>query len=233
MRGHAIRGARSDLADASGSTAEIARKAGLKVVEEFYEYRAYHPSRALVSRGKSGSILHDATPMWSHTIPSRTSCDCTTASTAQKNYRPGSKGTVTAIFAVGQRTGVHDKIITVSTNDPKEPQTILKLHVLVSELLRITPTTLSWQVGDTAVPKALAIKVVSNSPVHVVRVVSDNPHMVSKLKTVEPGKEYTVLVTPQDTTTTIKTTLRIETDFPSKNPRALIVPLQIRAVRRI
>jgi UPF0271 protein len=44
----------------AGWTASIAREMGLRVVEEFYADRAYHPNKALVSRKKPGAVIHDA-----------------------------------------------------------------------------------------------------------------------------------------------------------------------------
>lgn len=44
----------------AGWTASTARALGLRVVEEFYADRAYHPNKALVSRKKPGAVIHDA-----------------------------------------------------------------------------------------------------------------------------------------------------------------------------
>ncbi len=44
----------------AGATAATAKEFGLKVVEEFYADRAYHPNKALVSRKKPGAVIHDA-----------------------------------------------------------------------------------------------------------------------------------------------------------------------------
>jgi len=44
----------------AGWTTEVARESGLRVVEEFYADRAYHPNKTLVSRKKPGAVIHDA-----------------------------------------------------------------------------------------------------------------------------------------------------------------------------
>lgn len=44
----------------AGCTTETARSCGLRVAEEFYADRAYHPDRRLVSRKQSGAVIHDA-----------------------------------------------------------------------------------------------------------------------------------------------------------------------------
>src|SRR5512143_4030405 len=43
----------------AGLTVGPARELGLRVVEEFYADRAYHPNKALVSRKKQGAVIQD------------------------------------------------------------------------------------------------------------------------------------------------------------------------------
>jgi UPF0271 protein len=47
----------------AGPSATVARECGLKVVEEFYADRAYHPNRSLVSRKLPGAVIHDTQPI--------------------------------------------------------------------------------------------------------------------------------------------------------------------------
>lgn len=44
----------------SGATVAVARDSGLRVVEEFYADRAYHPNKAIVSRKTPGAVIHDS-----------------------------------------------------------------------------------------------------------------------------------------------------------------------------
>lgn len=51
-----------------------------------------------------------------------TSCGCTAAVVGKKTYAPGEEGTLTVTFSAGKREGQQNKVITLVTNDPINPQ---------------------------------------------------------------------------------------------------------------
>src|SRR5213594_4491686 len=53
------------------------------------------------------------------------SCGCTTAQTQKDQVGPGGKGEITATFKIGDRTGTQVKTVTVETDDPANPVTVL------------------------------------------------------------------------------------------------------------
>ncbi len=55
------------------------------------------------------------------------SCGCTAVSPKDDLIKPGQTSTIKAIFSSGSRQGRQNKTITVITNDPKNPQVILRL----------------------------------------------------------------------------------------------------------
>src|SRR3954470_23985422 len=57
----------------------------------------------------------------------RPSCGCTTAALAKNDVAPGEKGEITATLNIGERTGLQTKTITVETDDPTTPSTVLTL----------------------------------------------------------------------------------------------------------
>src|SRR5438067_1707967 len=59
------------------------------------------------------------------------SCGCTTAALAKNDVAPGEKGTITATFNIGDRTGVQVKTVTVETDDPKAPQPVLTFKATI------------------------------------------------------------------------------------------------------
>ena len=117
-----------------------------------------------------------------------TSCDCTTASMNKKIYRPGEKGEVTAIFTVANRTGVHDKTITVKSNDPKGPTALFKLRITIGDLIKIKPATIEWRTDEPKAPKTVMLDVAYNLPIHVLSVKSDSPMFMPKLQTLLDGQ---------------------------------------------
>src|SRR5204863_8804393 len=77
-------------------------------------------------------------------------CLCTTVELSKWNYTPGEKGEIQAVFDFGDRTGIQEKIIQVTTDDPQAPPVRLKLRVTIPELLTCTPRLLRWTGKDPA-----------------------------------------------------------------------------------
>ena len=62
-----------------------------------------------------------------------TACGCTTATPETETIPPGQRERVWVIFSVGQRHGTVTKEITLRTDDPETPETVLKLRVAIAE----------------------------------------------------------------------------------------------------
>jgi hypothetical protein len=144
---------------------------------------------------------------------------CTTAELDKKTYLPGETGVLKATFIFGDRVGPQKKHITVETDDPKNPVTVLTLNVLIPEVLKITPTGLFWQTGKDRTAKTIQLKVAQDLPVKVLRVDSSHEAISAELKTIKEGREYQIAVQPANVSEPAKATLTIRTDFPKENPK--------------
>src|SRR4051794_33650542 len=100
------------------------------------------------------------------------SCGCTTAALAKSDVAPGEKGEITATFNIGDRTGTQMKTITVDTDDPKTPQTVLKFTATIAQILDLQPTFVFWQASEPAQPKTIIAKAAKGVTVKKVDVVS-------------------------------------------------------------
>lgn len=58
-----------------------------------------------------------------------TSCGCTVANAESSTVAPGKMSEVDALFTIGNRHGRQEKKITVSTDDPENPETILTFTI--------------------------------------------------------------------------------------------------------
>lgn len=67
--------------------------------------------------GKSDLIIRKVT----------SSCGCTAVQPKDNVIKPGTSSSVKAIFSSGNRSGKQSKAITIITNDPKQPQIILRV----------------------------------------------------------------------------------------------------------
>jgi hypothetical protein len=140
------------------------------------------------------------------------SCGCTTAALAKNDVAPGEKGEITATLNIGDRTGLQVKSVTVETDDPKAPQTVLTFRANIAALLELQPSFVFWQANEAAQPKTISAKAGKGVTVNKVDVISSSGDFTAK---VEPGAapgEFKIQVQPKDTTKPLNATLTIKPD---------------------
>ena len=147
-----------------------------------------------------------------------TSCGCTTATLAKKEYAPGESGEIEATFNFAGHVGYQEKWIYVATNLDLAKPTALTLAVTIPPEITIQPEFVLWRLGDPVEPKTMRVVVPDGFPTKIVAVQTDNPAMEVGLKEVQAGKEWTVTVTPTSTGQPLKATLTIQSDYPAGNP---------------
>jgi hypothetical protein len=140
------------------------------------------------------------------------SCGCTTAALPKNDVAPGEKGSITATFNIGDRTGVQMKTVTVETDDPKAPQQVLTFRATIAQMLEVQPSFVFWQANEAAQPKTIIAKAAKGVTVKKVDVVSSSADFTAK---VEPGPaegEFKIQVQPKDTTKPLNASLTIKPD---------------------
>src|SRR6266702_1823391 len=145
----------------------------------------------------------------------RTSCGCTTAKTQKDQVPPGEKGEITATFTIGDRTGTQVKTVTVETDDPANPKTVLTLRTIIPQQLEITPTFVFWKQGEKPDPKTITVKVGKEFTVNHIKVTSSSPDFQTKVE--EAGKgEFKIDVQPKETNNLVASTLTIQPEDSQK-----------------
>jgi Protein of unknown function (DUF1573) len=139
------------------------------------------------------------------------SCGCTTAALAKNDVAPGEKGEITATFNIGDRSGVQVKTVTVETDDPKAPQTVLTFKANIAQLLELQPTFVFWQANEAAQPKTIIAKAAKGTTVKKVDVTSSSGDFTAKVEPSSNG-EFKIQVQPKDTTKPLNATLTIKPD---------------------
>lgn len=142
----------------------------------------------------------------------RPSCGCTTAALAKNDVAPGEKGEITATFNIGDRTGTQVKTITVDTDDPKAPQTVLTFKATIAQLLELQPTFVFWQASEAAQPKTIIAKAAKGVTVKKVDVVSSSGDFTTKVDPGATAGEFKIEIQPKDTTKPLNATLTIKPD---------------------
>jgi hypothetical protein len=143
------------------------------------------------------------------------SCGCTTAQTQKDQVPAGDKGEITATFNIGDRTGTQVKTVTVETDDPANPKTVLTLRTIIPQQLEVTPTFVFWKQGEKADPKTITVKVGKEFTVNHIKVTSSSPDFQTKVE--EAGKgEFKIDVQPKETNNLVASTLTIQPEDSQK-----------------
>jgi hypothetical protein len=143
------------------------------------------------------------------------SCGCTTAQTQKDQVPPGEKGEITATFNIGDRTGTQVKTVTVETDDPATPKTVLTLRTIIPQQLEIAPTFVFWKQGEKPDPKTITVKVGKEFTVNHIKVTSSSPDFQTKVE--EAGKgEFKIDVQPKETNNLVASTLTIQPEDSQK-----------------
>jgi hypothetical protein len=143
-------------------------------------------------------------------------CTCSTVmvSGGKVLYAPGESGVIRAAFDLGNFSGSVDKVVSLwLKGDPDgEPSVRLKVRIHIPVLVETDPKTLRWDVGETAEPKSISITMNGEKPIKVLSVSSTLPLFSHELKTIEEGRKYELVVTPEATDKPALTIFRIQTD---------------------
>lgn len=158
----------------------------------------------------------------------KASCGCTTTQTQKEVVNPGEKGEIIASLNIGDRTGQQVKTVTVQTDDPNPSQatTILTLRANIAAQMEIKPTFVYWTSGEAPKTKKVSLKAAKEFPVKEITVKSNNQSFESKIVPGKPG-EWTLEVTPKDTSHPIGTALLLQTDYPKEAPKSFYVNAQV------
>lgn len=144
-------------------------------------------------------------------------CSCLSATLDRAVYEPGTTGTGNAKFKVSTFVGKQEKTITVTTDDPKQPEWVIPFVMFVPAIIDIEPKMVQWWIGDAATAKDITVKMTGPDPMKITKITSTRENVEFKLKEVKAGREYTVSVTPKKTDDVMIGALKLETD--SKIPK--------------
>ena len=139
-------------------------------------------------------------------------CSCLSAELDRAVYQPGSTGTGKAEFKVTSFVGKHEKFVTVTTDDPAQPEWVVPFELDVPAVVEIEPKTVQWWINDPVTSKQVTVKMVGKEPLKITNITSSREGVEFSWKTVTEGREYLVTVTPKNTTEVMLGALKIETD---------------------
>ena len=144
-------------------------------------------------------------------------CSCLSATLDKPVYAPGEKGTGTAQFKVSSFTGEQEKVITITTDDPKQSEWIVPFIVTVPEVVSIEPKNVQWWLNEEPKPKDMVVKMIGDQEMKLTNITSTRENMGYTFKEVRAGREYRITLTPKNTDEIMIGALKLEID--SKIPK--------------
>ncbi|MCB1275655.1 DUF1573 domain-containing protein [Prosthecobacter sp.] len=141
-------------------------------------------------------------------------CSCLSAEIDKAEYKPGEEGTGHASFKVSTFVGRHEKFITVSTDDPKQPEWQVNFILDVPAIVDIKPKNLQWWIGDQPAQKACLVQFKGPEPMKIIKITPTRENVDFDWKEIKEGREYLIKVTPKSTKDVTMGALKIETNSP-------------------
>ncbi len=130
------------------------------------------------------------------------------------SYNPGEKGIIRATYDMKTFSGVVEKSVMLYVDDdPQEsPSAVLTTRIHIPVLVVVEPKTVHWMLGEAPEEKIITITMDHTEPIRILRVTSTADGIRHELRTVEEGKKYQLVLTPNDTARPALGIFRIETD---------------------
>jgi hypothetical protein len=147
-------------------------------------------------------------------IGAQPSCGCTTAALSKKTYAPGESGEIAVVFRPAERTGLQEKYITVTTDEPNQPAARLLLEVNIKEYLTIGPAMLTWKTGDKLSEQLVVVSALPSFPITEITAQDEPAGTVNtRIEIVDKGQKYNVYVKPVSTGDRLTAGVAIQAKF--------------------
>ena len=157
----------------------------------------------------------------------KASCGCTTAQTQKEQVAPGEKGEITATFNIGDRSGQQVKTVSVETDDPQHPTTVLTLKTNIPSVLDISPNFVFWQANEKPEPKTIIAKVGKDVPIKELEVKSLSPEFEAKVEKGPGDGQFRIIINPKNTAISSFATVTVKTDWPKDVPKTYYVTARV------
>ncbi len=119
-------------------------------------------------------------------------------------------------------------IIVFQTNFPKEsPREVSRFVSIhpsptIEQRIQAEPGIVFWKRNEKSVSKTIRLTVKGDKPIEIFGVRSSEKSIGASLKSVEKGRVYEVVVTPEDTGKPVKSVLQVDAGFSGKQGKLLV-----------
>lgn len=161
----------------------------------------------------------------------RTSCGCTASELSTREIPAGGSATLAATLDLTGRSGPQAEQIRIQSNDPQNPDRVLRLTAHAIPRVRVTPRTLNFQQISAETPPSgqIRIEATSGSPLQVTGIRTASQQLETHLTEVRPGQLYQLEVRPLELLEAGHFTERLEilTDDPEEPSIPVLIMWQI------
>jgi hypothetical protein len=143
-----------------------------------------------------------------------TSCGCTTANNWTTKIEPGATGTIPIIFNSFNYSGEVSKMVTILSNDPKQPAILVRFNGKVFKPLSVEPSFLLMALtpDQTGTGEAKILNQTAKA-IQIKEIRPGNTAFTTILKTNKPGFSYSLSITAKPPYSQgYQTAIRIFTD---------------------
>ncbi|HBA85438.1 MAG TPA: hypothetical protein DCZ95_15230 [Verrucomicrobia bacterium] len=126
----------------------------------------------------------------------RPSCGCTVANISEKMIAPGATANISTKLSLRGRQGPQHKTITVESNDPNQPQLMLKLEGEATTEVQVNPLQLFYGrlTPDATVTGSVEVVVAGTNVMQITQISVDSPFLTASIETNSLGKSFRIVV---------------------------------------
>lgn len=140
------------------------------------------------------------------------SCSCLSVEADREEIPAGGDATITAVFDIAKLSGEAEKSVYVTTDIPGSREKRLGVKVTIPAIVLVEPMTVKWGIGEAPTSREIHFKVLRDKPIRITEISSSRESVAAKLETIEEGREYRIILTPESTDDTMLGFVRIVTD---------------------
>jgi Protein of unknown function (DUF1573) len=139
-------------------------------------------------------------------------CACIKESVDPKIIPPGGAARISAVYTTDKISGTAEKIITISTDQPRVRDVFLTVKLEMDPIYHIDNELSTWARGSPPTPKTVTFEVVRNTPIHLLEVKSSRTEITAEVEVVEKGRKYLIHIKPSSTASNLLGMVRLITD---------------------
>lgn len=165
-------------------------------------------------------VLRNAGDLTLEIAQARPSCGCTVASISERNVPPGGESRITSRLSLAGRQGFQHKLITIDSNDPRQPQLALTLKGTAAVALDVQPPRImqAQLAAGTQPTNAVTLNGIAGTAFQVTAVDAGNDRFKASVETLEEGRMYRILIWPSQPLAPgqLDATITVRTDHPKR-----------------